>query len=98
MENSFYKVFIKEESLMGIFCQIKYKDKNIPIIIINKYINFVNISKTIKVSVNNNCKIIKLGDIKYYNKEYNISMLEIIENKDDNINYRILSNLTLFAV
>ena len=87
MENSFYKVYIKEErALLGIFIHIKYKNKNIPVIIINKYINFVNISKTIKVSVNNNCKIIKLGDIKYYNKEYNLSMLEIIENKDDNIN------------
>ena len=90
MENSFYEVYIKEEeSLIGIFCSIKNKDKNIPVIIINKYINLVNIGGTIKISINNDCKILKLGDVKYHNKEYNISLLEVIENKDVNINYHI---------
>ena len=94
MENSFYKININEEkSFIGIFSHFKNKNINIPVLIINKYIKYENIDKSIKVLINNNYKIINLGDVKYHNKEYNITILEIIENKNNNINYLEIDDL-----
>ena len=43
--------------------------------------------------LNNELKIINLGNVKYHNKEYNITILEIIENKNININYLEIDDL-----
>ena len=94
MENSFYKININEEkSLLGIFSHFKNDKINIPVLIIDKYIKFENIDKSIKVFINNERKIINLGNVKYHNKEYNITILEIIENKNNNINYLEIDDL-----
>ena len=83
MENSFYTISVGDKkSIIGIFTYIKSKNLNIPILIINKYIKYENIAKYIKVLINDDCKTMNLGDIKYHNKEYNITILEIIENKN----------------
>ena len=94
MENSFYKININGEiSIIGIFTHIKNQDINLPVIIINKYIKFEKIEESVKLFINNDYKIINLGDAKYHNKEYNITILEIIENKNININYLEIDNL-----
>ena len=90
MENTFYKIYINgETSFIGIFCYIKYKKINIPVLIINKYIQFEYINQTIRVMIKNDFNTIRLGEIKYNNKEHNITILEIIENKKVNINYSL---------
>ena len=87
MENSFYKININDEkSLLGIFIHFKNENINIPVLIINKYIKFENI-------INDDYQIIRLGNVKYHNEEYNITILEIIENKNININYLEIDDL-----
>ena len=94
MENSFYKININNEiSIIGIFTHIKRQDMNIPVIIMNKYIKFEKIDKSVKVFINNDYKMVKLGNVKYHNKEYNITILEIIEDKNININYLEIDDL-----
>ena len=94
MENSFFKIDINgDKSIIGIFTKIKHENINIPILIINKYIKYENISKSINVFLNNDSKTISLGKIKYHNKEYNITILEIIENKNINVNYLEIDDL-----
>ena len=94
MENSFYKININEgKSIIGIFSHFKNKNINIPVLIINKYIKYENIGKSIKVFINDDYQIIRLGNVKYHNEEYNITILEIIENKNININYLEIDDL-----
>ena len=94
MENSFFKIDINgEKSIIGTFTKIKHENINIPILIINKYIKYENISKSINVFLNNDSKTISLGKINYHNKEYNITILEIIENKNINVNYLEIDDL-----
>ena len=83
MENCFFKMNeIDDKFDIGFFCYIKYNNEKIPSIIINNYqidSNIINISK------NKNDKIkIELGDRKYYEQEYNISILEIKPNQNYN--------------
>jgi len=76
MENYFFKIYENDDKFdIGFFCYIKYKNETIPVIIINNYkIN----NDIINVSINNDNKItIELGNTRYNDKEYNISILEI---------------------
>ena len=84
MRNSFC---IINENDIGFFCHIEYFDEKIPVIIINNYINYKDYNGTIEVNMNNKNKIIELGNIKYKSKEYNISILEIKENKNEKYNF-----------
>ena len=87
MRNSIFKFTTKDEKIeYGYFCYFKSYNKNIPLIIINNY-NIEEIENTkISVSIKNNTKMIQLGSIRYYNKEINISIIEIKDNID---NYKI---------
>ena len=99
MGNTFYKIYINgESSFTGIFCYIKYRKINIPVLIINKYIKFEYINQTIRVMIKNDFITIRLGEIKYNNKEHNITILEVIENKNVHINYMELDDLLLHFI
>ena len=88
METSFYTVKDKKGNKgIGIFCNIKYENKNIQVIIINNckfgegYNNILYISKNAKEAE------IELLYLRYINKELNISIIEVKENKKDKIKY-----------
>ena len=59
MNNSFYKINEQDGKFdIGFFCYIKFKEKNIPIVIINRYIfdeEYDN-SNIINVTINNRVK------------------------------------------
>ena len=92
--NSFY--IIKEINGsydIGFFCYIKYQNKNIPVVIINRYIkNDEEYDKTIKINIKNKSKIIKLGETRYKNLKNNVTIIEIVENKKDNIYFTELDD------
>ena len=84
MNNSIYEFITKDKKIeYGYFCFIKsHNNKNIPFIIFNNY-NIQEIENTkISVSIENDFKIIQLGNIRYYNKKINISIIEIKDNID----------------
>ena len=81
MNNLFYLI---NERDIGIFIHIKYEDKDIYALLINKYIKNEEFKDTIKI--NNEKKIIKLEDIMYKNKEDNISIIKL-KQKYNEINY-----------
>ena len=84
MSNSFCKI---NEYDIGFFCHIKYYDEKIPVMIINNYIRDKDYNGTIEVIMNNKPKKIELGNVRYKNKEHNISILEIKENKNEKYNF-----------
>ena len=84
MRNSFCRI---NEYDIGFFCHINYFNEKIPVIIINNYIIDKDYNGTIEVIMNNKPKKIELGNVRYKNKEYNISILEIKENKNEKYNY-----------
>ena len=88
MENSFYKTEGKDgKKGIVFFSYIKYQKEKIPVLITNNDIINEDHDDIINVSINNNIKEIKLGDIEYRNKEYNIIIMEIEENKEDKIKF-----------
>ena len=90
MDYTIYKIKNKDEKIENcFFCYIKYKDKNIPIMVTtNEIINEKYLAKNndTKLIINSAEKIIEFGDIKYVNKEYGLSLIEIKENKNIKIN------------
>ena len=86
--NFMYKINEKEGKFsLGFFCHIKNKNKKIPIIVINNHIFDEENKDIINVSLNDKVKEIKLGNTKYRNKEFNISMVEIKEDEEYNFNF-----------
>ena len=87
--NIIYKINPKNDSFSsGFFCYIKKrKNKKIPVVIINTYIVDEKLADAINIIINDEVKTIKTGYIKYRNKELNISMLEIKEYENYNINF-----------
>ena len=72
---------------IGFFIYIKYKNKKIPVLM-TKYNILDNYKYNILyVIINNKAKIIKLGNVKYQNKNYDISLMEIKVNEEDNIKF-----------
>ena len=93
MNNSFYKIQGKDNKFgIGVFCKIKIKNKNI-LALVTKYnlIDEIYIEQNegIKIIINNEINLIKLGDkrLKYINKEINLTVIEIKESKKFKINY-----------
>ena len=85
MNCSFYKIIEKDKTFTNcFFTHIKYKKEKIPVIIIN---NFGEYNHKIEISINNKNEIIELSDIKYINKNYNLTIIKIKENKKDNIQF-----------
>ena len=89
LDNSIYKIKGNDNKYgIGIFCNIKVHKKNIPVLITNyKIINEKYYSKNnnIKILINNELISIEFGFIHYINKDLDISIIEIKENKLINI-------------
>ena len=69
---------------------VKFKNKNIPVII-TKYqiINETNLSKNknIRLKINNDFKIIEFGETIYLNESQNLSVIEIKSDKDNELKF-----------
>ena len=91
INNSFCKINLKNGKFQfGIFCYIKYENKNIPLLltqydVINE--KYLSNNNNINVFFKDKIKTIEFGDAKYLNKKYNIALIEIKEEKDDKISY-----------
>ena len=88
LNNSICKIKNKKE--IGLFCYIKYRHNNIPIIIINNYINKNEYLDQINIILNNKEIIIDIDEIIYKDKINNISIIKIKNNK--NIKYLDIDN------
>ena len=80
-------IFNNNNIFLCFFTKIKYKTRNILVMITNyQIINYtVNNNDYINVYINNNLTRIEFEKIKYFNKEYNLAVIQIKEN--NNINY-----------
>ena len=88
MENSFYKINEKEgEFDIGFFCYLKYKNKAIPVLITSNNAINAELNNTIKISNNKGAENIVLGDTRYKNEKFGISIIEIKNDKKYNINF-----------
>ena len=84
MNNSFDK--IKDNNLICFFTKFKYKDLNIPVMITNyQIIHYAihNLNK-INVYINNELMEIEFGKTKYFNKHYDLAIIQIKENNNIN--------------
>ena len=92
MENCICKIYNNDGGKgTGFFCKIVYNNYNIPVMITNNHIideKYIKENKSINITLNddNITKTIILNDnrIKYTNKEYDITIIEI--NSEDEIN------------
>ena len=92
MNHSFCQIIEKDEQIgIGNFCKIKLKEENILTLITSyqiineRYIKEHN--NHIKISINNRIGAIKLGGIKYMNKNYDLVILEVEKNEFKNIKF-----------
>ena len=89
MNNCFNK--IKETNNICFFTKIKIKNIIIPVIITSyQIINNIANNNKINVYINNELIKIELGKIKYFNKDYELAIIQIKEN--NKINYLELDN------
>ena len=84
MENLKYDFFVMSKSKIK---KEKNIFKNIPVLIIDNYIQLDKLEECIKVTINGKSKVIELGDTNYQNKELNVTILEIKENKKNKIHF-----------
>ena len=106
LDNSIYKIKLNEEKYgIGFFCNIKFQNKVIPLLITNyRTINeeYYSNHKNIKVLINNSLISVKFGSISYINKYSDLSIIEIKENKlikildVDDIVYKEESEINLY--
>ena len=93
MNNSFYEIQGKNNNFgIGFFCKIRIKNKNILVLMANyKLIDeeFMENNLGIKIKIHYEFKLIKFGDkrINNFDKDYNLSIIEIKENNEFKINY-----------
>ena len=93
MKNSIYAIKSKSEVGIGFFCYIKNKDKNIPVIIINNHDFYKEEDNNdIKILKNNEEIKIEIGKARINNKIFNLSILEIRENKSNGIHFLEFDN------
>ena len=80
MNNAFNK--IKDTNAFCFFTKIKYKNIIMPVMITNYYIiNHIANIDNINIYINNELNKIKLGKMKYFNKDYDLAIIQIKENK-----------------
>ena len=87
MENSICKINKKQ---IGFFCNIRYKNKTFPILITSyKAINELYMINNInfKVIINGENKTLDFGELNYFNKYLNLSIIEIKPNNDIKIKF-----------
>ena len=91
MDNSIYTINENEDiSEIGFFCYIKYKKhKKLVLITSSQAIDeeYLKKNTTINVKMNNETTLVEIGKIKYIKKTYDLSIIEIKENKDNKIKY-----------
>ena len=91
MDNSIYKINEKKGKFdIGILCSIKYQNKDYPILIttynaINE--NSLLNKNYINLSINNENINIEFGEIKYINKDLDLSIMEIKNDKGKNLKF-----------
>ena len=91
MNNS---IGIINENEIGLFCQLKYDNNDIFVLIINEYISDEDYNDKINIEINNEKKLIELENIIYKNIDYDISIIKLKE-KDNNIKYIEIDNKIL---
>ena len=88
IDNSFYKIKNNnKKSEIGIFCLIKYKNKQLPVLVATyELINekYLANNNNIDISLNNEFMPIEFGNTKYLNKQYDLSVIEIKQNNKIN--------------
>ena len=97
MNNLIYGIYDKNNQQLGtcFFCFIKYNYIKIPVMIVSyqKIIKYLlNNSKGVDISINNELFFIEFGNAKYLNKNYDLLIIQIKENKDIHINYLIIDD------
>ena len=88
MNHSICKIIKKERNHeIGFFIYINHRNNKIPVLMTKYNIKDTYEDKSLNVIINNKIKKIKLGLTRYLSKEYNIALIEIEENKEDNIKF-----------
>ena len=93
MNDSFYKIQGKDDKFgIGFFCNIKIKDKTILVLVTNYHLindKYIENNFGIKTKINNELNIVKFGNKNfcYLDKEHDLSIIEIRENKNIKINF-----------
>ena len=93
MNGSFYKIIGTNNKYgIGIFCKIIMNNKDILVLMTNYHLideDYIENNSGIRIKINNELIHIKFGDkrLNYTNKEYDLSIIEIKENKKIKINY-----------
>ena len=93
MNNFFYKIDNKKDGIKlseCIFLYIKYQNKDIPVLMTNYEIineKYLSNNNDLDVLISNEIFNIEFESTKYLNKEYNLTMIEIKENKNNKINF-----------
>ena len=87
MSNHFYKINKKQGNYeIGFFCYINYNNKKIPVLMSRNNI-IDKKDTTINITINNNSVALNLGEIRYYSQKYDLSIIEIKDNKNINLNF-----------
>ena len=93
MERNICKINIGKEQGTGFFCKIPFPNKNqmLPVFITNNHVKNKDALNKDKIELDikevETMKVIKLNNrMKYTNKDYDITIIEIKEEEEDNIN------------
>ena len=88
MAHSICKIIKKEGNYeIGFFIYIKCQNKNIPVLMTEYNIMDKDKDNILNVIINNESKIIKLGDALYRNGDCDLTLVEIKLNEKDNIKF-----------
>ena len=82
--NQMNTIFYDINQNIGIFCNTKYKEEKIQVLIINNYISDEDVQSLNDFSINN--EKLEKDKIIYKSREYNISIIKL-KNKNNNINF-----------
>ena len=89
--NSISFVITKDTYQICFFTKIKCKNLHIPVMITNyQTINYIANNNYFNIYINNKINKVELGKYKYFNKEYDLAVIQIKEN--DKINFFELDN------
>ena len=102
LENCICKIFVDDGSkATGFFCNIKYDNKEMPVLITNNHVlneDNIKLNKIITIGLNKGneliCKNIKVDEDRmvYTSKKFDTTIIEIKKEKDEIYNYLELDN------
>ena len=88
INNSICWIKKKEGNIeIGFLVYLKYKNKRIHVLMTKYNIMEGYNDKILNITLNDKNKIIKLGNRRYQNKAYDLAIIEIIEDKNDNLKF-----------